>query len=101
MPINLVEHKTKQFFNSELKKIAITNFKKKSLIINILVFVFFVLFVSSILYYKYNNKPKKNNKLNDIKVRKFLLNKMQKFNKNEVKSDLITNLPVYSNGYNT
>ena len=25
---------------------------------------------------------------------------MRKFNKNEIKSDLITNLPVYSNDYN-
>ena len=100
MPINLVEHKTKLFFNSELKKIALKNFKKKSLIINILVFVTFTLFVGGILYYRYKNKPKKNSKLHDIKLRKYLLNKMRKFNKNEVKSDLITNLPVYSNDYN-
>jgi hypothetical protein len=100
MPINLVEHKTKLFFNSELNKIAKKNFKKKSLIINISVFIVFSIFICGILYYRYKNKPNKKKKVNDNKVRKYLLDKMRKFNKNEVKSDLITNLPVYSNDYN-
>lgn len=100
MTINLVETKTKLFFNSELNKISKKNFKKKSLIINICVFVIFSLFVGGILLYRYNNKPKKKEKVDDIKVRKYLLDKMRKFNKNEIKSDLITNLPVYSNDYN-
>lgn len=100
MTINLVETKTKLFFNSELKKISKANFKKQSIIINIIIFVVFSLFVGSILVYRYYNKPKKNSKVEDIKIRKFLLDKMRKFNKNEIKSNLITNLPVYSNDYN-
>ena len=99
MTINLVETKTKLFFNSELNKISKINFKKKSLIVNICVFITFSLFISGILLYRYNNKPEKK-KVDDIKVRKYLLDKMRKFNKNEIKSDLITNLPVYSNDYN-
>tara|TARA_Y100001980_G_C14500686_1_gene276682 strand:+ start:73 stop:375 length:303 start_codon:yes stop_codon:yes gene_type:complete len=100
MTINLVETKTKLFFNSKLKTISKNNFKKKSLIVNICVFCVFMLFVCSILYYRYHNKPYKKNEVDDIKVRKYLLDKMRKFNKNEIKSDLITNLPVYSNDYN-
>ena len=100
MTINLVETKTKLFFNSELKKISKKNFKKKSLFINIFVFILFSLFIGFILLYRYNNKPKPKKKDDDIKVRKYLLDKMRKFNKNEIKSDLITNLPVYSNDYN-
>lgn len=100
MTINLVETKTKLFFNSQLKTISKINFQKKSLIVNICVFVSFTLCIVSILYYRYNNKPKKNEKADDIKVRKFLLEKMRKFNKNEIKSDLITNLPIYSNEHN-
>jgi flagellar basal body-associated protein FliL len=101
MSINLVETKTKLFFNSELNKISKKNFKKKSLVINICVFIIFILFLGGILLYRYKNKPKKKENVNDIKVRKYLLEKMRKFNKNEIKSDLITNLPVYSNDYNS
>lgn len=100
MTINLVETKTKLFFNSELNKISKKNFKKKSLLVNICVFIIFSLFVGGILLYRYYNKPQKKEKVDDIKVRKYLLDKMRTFNKNEIKSDLITNLPIYSNDYN-
>lgn len=100
MTINLVETKTKLFFNSQLKNISKKNFQKNSLIINFIVFIIFSIFIGSILLYRYYNKPKKNSKVDDIKMRKYLLDKMKKFNKNEIKSDLITNLPVYSNDYN-
>jgi len=100
MTINLVETKTKLFFNSQLKNISKKNFQKNSLIINFVVFIIFSIFIASILLYRYYNKPKKNSNVDDIKMRKYLLDKMKRFNKNEIKSDLITNLPVYSNDYN-
>jgi hypothetical protein len=100
MTINLVETKTKLFFNSELKTISQNNFYKKSLIINIVIFICFSFFISGILYYKYTTK-KTIKKVDDIQVRKYLLEKMRQFNKNEIKSDLITNLPTYNNDYNS
>ena len=98
MTINLVEIKTKMFFNSKLKHISENNFKKKSTIINICIFLLFTISLFLFLNYKKNNKPKKND-IDDIKMRKYLLDKMRKFNKNEIKSDLITNLPTYNNDY--
>ena len=86
------------FFNSKLKDISETNFKKKSTIINICIFLFFYNFIILFLKYKKNNKPKRNG-IDDIKMRKYLLDKMSKFNQNEIKSDLITNLPTYNNEY--
>ena len=76
MPINLVEHKTKLFFNSELNRISKKNFKRNSSIINISIFIVFSMFIGGILYYRYNNKPKKKHKVNDNKVRKYLLDKI-------------------------
>ena len=101
MTINLVETKTKLFFNYQLKKSSKKKFQKNSLIINFVVFIIFSIFIGYILLYRYYNKPKKNSTVDDIKIRKYLLDKMKKFNKNEIKSDLITNLPVYSNDYNS
>ena len=99
MSINLVENKTKYFFNSELKKCCEKSYKKKSLIVNLVLFFLFISAVSLFLLYMYQNKSDKP-KNNDEKTRQYVLNKMRKFNKNEIKSDLITNLPIYSNDYN-
>ena len=101
MNINLVETKTKNFFNSKLKNCYNNNFRKTSIITNIIIFILFTSFISSILYYRYRTKSHtKVNKIDNTKMRHFLLNKMRKFNKNKIKSDLITNLPVYNNDFN-
>lgn len=50
------------------------------------------------LKYKKNNKSKTTH-IDDNKMRKYILDKMRMFNQNEIKSDLITNLPTYNNDY--
>lgn len=98
MTINLVEIKTKLFFNSRLKDINEKNFKTKSTIINICIFLLFIISIYLFLKYKKNNKSKTTH-IDDNKMRKYILDKMRMFNQNEIKSDLITNLPTYNNDY--
>ena len=96
---NLVETKTKYFFDKELKKSFEYTFRQKSIIINIVLFIVFFGTISIILYYRSKNKSVKP-KTNDYQTQQYVLNKLRKFNKNELKSDLITNLPIYNNDYN-
>ena len=70
----LIEPGTKYFFNETLKKHKLKNTKYNNDLVNFLLFLFFIMILFSILYFKKKNKPtKKNEIMTNLEKQQYIL----------------------------
>tara|TARA_E500000178_G_C16410853_1_gene482959 strand:+ start:105 stop:452 length:348 start_codon:yes stop_codon:yes gene_type:complete len=94
----LIEPGVKYFINETLHQCK--NFKNKyyNFIYNLGIFLFFILILFSILYFKYKGKMTKEEKqLNIKKKQEFILSKLKLLNSVSTNNNLYTDLPLWSN----
>lgn len=90
---NLVENNIKNVITYNLKKCNTLKFKYYSFLLNILYFIIIVIFIGSILYYKYKkNTDYKGLKEKEDKKRDYILYNLRKFQ--NLKNKHITNIPL-------
>ena len=94
---NLIEPSTKYYIKHALKESRKLKDYYINITVNILLFIFFVLFIGGLLLYKYKGKltPEElKQKENEKKM--YLMKKMQQFSieKQKINQNLITNLPL-------
>ena len=94
---NLIEPSTKYYIKHELKESRKLKDYYINMTVNILLFIFFGLFIGGLLLYKYKGKltPEELKKKENEK-KMFLMKKMQQFSveKEKLNQNLITNLPL-------
>lgn len=98
----LIEPGAKYFFNETLKKYKLRNTKYNNDLVNFLLFLFFIIVLFSILYFKKKSKPSQKNKLqSNLEKQQYILQQMQKatIKKHQNSPNLITNLPRYQNEF--
>ena len=89
---SLVEPTIKKVLNSELRMSNEYKFEQNSLLLNLALFIVFVVFFSFILWYSYKGKQDpflKREK--DKKKREYILSKLQHYQK--MKQEVFTNIP--------
>jgi hypothetical protein len=100
----LIEPGVKSFLNETLKQCHSYKTKYYNIIINIGLFLFFVILLSAILLYKYKGRltPMEKEKKNRDK-QEYILNTVKKFQeaKKIAHQELITGLPNWDNDYET
>lgn len=99
---SLIEPGVKYFLNETLKNVHSNKTKYQNLYFNIILFVLFVIFIASLLYYKYINKPDENErKKNNIFKEKYLLNTIKSINdqKKQERDEMITGLPKFESDF--
>ena len=99
---SLIEPGVKYFLNETLKNVHSNKTKYQHLYFNIILFVLFVIFIASLLYYKYINKPDENErKKNNIFKEKYLLNTIKSINdqKKQERDEMITGLPKFESDF--
>mgnify|MGYP007082033200 CR=1 FL=1 len=92
----LVEPGTKYFLNETLKQTHIFRLKYQNYIINIGLFVFFLLVLGAILVYKYKGRLTEQDKAQKNKEKQqYILSKIKNFqeSKRRAQQELITGLP--------
>ena len=94
---NLIEPSTKYYLKHALKESRRIKDNYINILVNILVFIFFVLLIGGLLLYKFKGKATPEElaiRENDRK--KFIMRKLQQFSveKERVNQNLITNLPL-------
>jgi hypothetical protein len=94
---NLIEPSTKYYIKHALKESRKLKDYYINMTVNILLFIFFGLFIGGLLLYKYKGKltPEELKKKENEK-KMFLMKKMQQFSveKEKLNQNLITNLPL-------
>lgn len=94
---NLIEPSTKYYIKHALKESRKLKDYYINITVNILLFIFFGLFIGGLLLYKYKGKltPEELKKKENEK-KMFLMKKMQQFSveKEKLNQNLITNLPL-------
>lgn len=94
---NLIEPSTKYYIKHALKESRKLKDYYINITVNILLFIFFWLFIGGLLLYKYKGKltPEELKKKENEK-KMFLMKKMQQFSveKEKLNQNLITNLPL-------
>jgi hypothetical protein len=98
----LVEPGVKYFLGANLKECRIFKNKFNNILINVALFVCFVIFFSAILFYKYKGKltDEEMNQKN-IEKQAYILSKIQNYQERKRKEsqELITGLPNWENEY--
>ena len=94
---NLIEPSTKYYIKHALKESRILRDYYINIIVNVLLFIFFLLVIGGLLLYKYKGKlTPEQLKEKENKKKMFLMRKMQQFSieKQKMSQNLITNLPL-------
>jgi len=90
----LVEPTIKNIMNSQLNDCKKDKFLRNSMILNVFLFIFFIVIVSVILFIQYKGKQNIEERINkDNKKRKYILSKLQVLQK--MKESQYTNIPIY------
>jgi hypothetical protein len=96
----LIEPGTKYFLNETLKQTHIFRLKYQNYIINIGFFIFFLLVLGAILFYKYKGRLTEEDKAQKNKEKQqYILSKIKNFqeSKRRAQQELITGLPNWEN----
>jgi hypothetical protein len=98
----LIEPGVKSFLNESLKQCHNYKTKYYNILINIGLFILFIIILSCILFYKYKGRltPMEKEKMN-IEKQEYILNTVKKFQeaKRIAHQELITGLPNWDNDY--
>lgn len=98
----LTEPGIKYFLNQSLKKCHLTKVLYYNKLVNVGIFLLFVIIFGSILFYKYKGKLTPDDiKKNELEKYKYILDKVQKvkIDKLKVSQELITGLPNWNNDF--
>jgi len=93
----LTEFTTKFYIKNSLKEVRQFKNKYITVIVNILLFLFFVGAIALLLYYKYKGKPTKEElKIKENQKKQYLFEKLHKisYEKRKENQNLITDLPI-------
>jgi hypothetical protein len=97
---SLIEPGVKYFLEETLKQCHIVKNKFNNIVLNIGLFIFFILSISIILFFKYKgNISEEEQKQKDLQKQKYILERIksvQELKKRE-SQELITGLPTFSN----
>jgi hypothetical protein len=100
----LIEPGIKYFFNETLKQCREFRSNYNNLMVNVSLFIVFLLILGAILLYKYKGKLTPVEKdMNDRMKQQYILSKIKNFQdaKRIAQQELITGLPGWENDYNT
>ena len=90
----LVEPTIKIIMNSQLNDCKKDKFLRNSMILNVFLFITFVVIISVILFIQYKGKQNIEERINkDNKKRNYILSKLQVLQK--MKESQYTNIPIY------
>lgn len=98
----LVEPGTKYFLNETLKQSHIYRLKYENYIVNIGFFLFFLICLGSLLYYKYKGRLTPEEKeQKEREKQQYILKKIQTFQeeKKRMQQELITGLPAWESEF--
>ena len=96
--IKLIEPGVKYFLSKSLEECKKYKIKHNNIKINMILLISLFLFISSLLYYKYKNRPTLDDKDNKEYLKKtYILNKIKDLNikQQELYKKSITNLPKF------
>jgi hypothetical protein len=100
----LIEPGIKYFFNETLKQCREFRSNYNNLMVNVSLFIVFLLILGAVLLYKYKGKLTPVEKdMNDRMKQQYILSKIKNFQdaKRIAQQELITGLPGWENDYNT
>lgn len=95
---NLIEIGVKSFLNHTLKKCNDFKMKYFNTLYNFILFVFFILILTMILFFKYKGKITNDEKeMKDIEKKNYILSKIRNYQQNKLQQQqmLISGLPYY------
>ncbi len=95
MTNNLINASAYNYLDSELRKANNVNILYNSLILNVVLFVVFLVSTLLFLYFRYQNKQK-NKDSYELEKRNALLQKMINLENINKDDDLLTSLPIFS-----
>jgi hypothetical protein len=95
---NLTEPGVKYFLSQTLRECRKFKDRYQSIILNITLFVFLIVVIGTILYFKYKGRLKPSEiKRKNREKQEYILSKLQQLATVKHKQNLITDLPVWSN----
>ena len=93
---NLINPNAYHFLNTELKKANDVNILYNSLVLNVILFVFLLLFTIIVLYYRYENKKKNQHNYEKNRTNALLEKMMTLETFNNKDDNMLTSLPNFT-----
>jgi hypothetical protein len=98
----LIEPGTKYFLNETLKQAHTFRVNHENTLINIGLFIIFLIILGGILYYKYKGRlTPEEKKRKEVEKQQYILSKIKNFQENKIRmqQQLITGLPQWESEY--
>jgi len=92
---NFLEPGIKYMLTNNLQEYKKYKFEFTSQIINFLLFISFTIILATMLYYCYKNKNNKKVKYSNFDIQKYIINTVDKIQKERNKKNMITDLPPF------